>query len=477
MKTRAAFFLVSIVAALLTVHLHAQTIQGAPGTIDYQGKALDATGNVLAPATPTNYEIRFKIYDAQEGGAVIWSEKQIVTVSKGLFSVRLGEGTALSPAEGTIAQSNLPGAFDSKDRFLGVTIVIPGQTPAEILPRLAFLGTPFAYVANKSISAERLVLASSTAAGSSVNLAQVSYVSQDVTATSATPSDTARSIVINSAEATTITLPGAMATRREYLVIKRDHGPPPDIVKAPAGGTLNGVTDGVIRLKVQGESVLVQSISANDWWVTADTRDKTPVGTIVAFAGDDVPAGYVRCDGTVYSRTDPRMIELFARIATRWGFVDATNFRVPDLRGVFLRGVDSGRGQDPDANSRTAAYPNGSTGGVVGSYQDSDIKTHQHNVTLSGNTTEAGNHNHFTNAGDGERGLIRRSSVNDSGSTTTDGADRGARGTEPDVVNAPSAIPFDGKHSHSVSLSGVTNSAGGNESRPKNVYVHYFIKY
>ena len=55
MKTRAAFFLVSIVAALLTVHLHAQTIQGAPGTIDYQGKALDATGNVLAPTTPTNY--------------------------------------------------------------------------------------------------------------------------------------------------------------------------------------------------------------------------------------------------------------------------------------------------------------------------------------------------------------------------------------------------------------------------------------
>ena len=46
MKTRAAFFLVSIVAALLTVELHAQTIQGAPGTIDYQGKALDATGNV-----------------------------------------------------------------------------------------------------------------------------------------------------------------------------------------------------------------------------------------------------------------------------------------------------------------------------------------------------------------------------------------------------------------------------------------------
>jgi microcystin-dependent protein len=485
MKTSAALLLFSIAAAGLTVGARAQAVQGAPGTIDYQGKALDATGAVLAPSTPTNYEMRFKIYDAQEGGAVIWSEKQIVTVSKGLFSVRLGEGTALSPAEGTIAQSNLPGAFDGKDRFLGVTIVIPGQTPAEILPRLAFLGTPFAYVANKSIAAERLVLPSSSAAGSSINLAQVSYVSQEVTAAAATPSDTARSIVINSpSSSTTITLPGAMATRREYLVIKRDAGADPDIVKAPAGGTLNGVTDGVIRLKVQGESVLVQNISANDWWVTADTRDKTPVGTIVAFAGDDTPPGYVWCNGASLSRTDARYIELFAKLSTasgqtvspRWGYADATTFRVPDLRGVFLRGVDSGRGQDPDVNSRTAAYPNGSTGGVVGSYQDSDTKAHQHNVSLSGNTGDVGGHNHGANANPGERGLIRRSATSD-GNTTTDGADQGGKGNEPDVVNAPSAIPFDGGHNHSISLSGVSSATGGNESRPKNVYVHYFIKY
>jgi hypothetical protein len=90
MKTSAALLLFSIAAAGLTVSARAQSVQGAPGTIDYQGKALDATGAVLAPTTPTNYEMRFKIYDAQEGGAVIWSEKQIVTVSKGLFSVRLG---------------------------------------------------------------------------------------------------------------------------------------------------------------------------------------------------------------------------------------------------------------------------------------------------------------------------------------------------------------------------------------------------
>ena len=154
--------------------LQGQTIAGAPTTIDYQGKALDSTGNPLANTTPTNYEMRFRIYDAQEGGNVIWSEKQIVTVSKGLFSVRLGEGTALSPAEGTVAQSSLSDAFTAKERFLGVTIVITGQTPVEILPRLAFLATPFAYTANRSLTAERLILNPSTsAAASSLNLVQL----------------------------------------------------------------------------------------------------------------------------------------------------------------------------------------------------------------------------------------------------------------------------------------------------------------
>jgi len=149
---------------------------------------------------------------------------------------------------------------------------------------------------------------------------------------------------------------------------------------------------------------------------------------------------------------------------------------VPDLRGVFLRGVDSSRGQDPDANSRIAAYPGGSTGSVVGSYQDSDNRSHQHNYSFSNVATSPdGNHNHGVNANPGEYGLIRRS-VRGEG-ITTDGADSGGSGTEPDVVNAPTAIPYSQNHTHTVSFSGVTQSTGGNETRPKNVGVHYFIKY
>jgi hypothetical protein len=57
------------------------TIGGAPTTIDYQGKALDTTGTPLANTTAANYTMYFRIYDAQEGGNIVWAESQIVTVS------------------------------------------------------------------------------------------------------------------------------------------------------------------------------------------------------------------------------------------------------------------------------------------------------------------------------------------------------------------------------------------------------------
>jgi hypothetical protein len=49
--------------------------------------------------------------------------------------------------------------------------------------------------------------------------------------------------------------------------------------------------------------------------------------------------------------------------------------------------------------------------------------------------------------------------------------------TEMAIYMKPRAIPGSGTHSHTFSVSGATGSAGSNESRPKNVGVHYFIKY
>ena len=483
--------------------LLAQTIGGAPNTIDYQGKALDAQGAVLAPTTAANYEMTFRIYDAQEGGTIIWAEKQIVTVFKGLFSVRLGEGATIG--EGTVLQTNLADAFRAASRFLGVTIAISGQTPVEILPRLAFLATPFAYSANRSITAERLVLnPSDTAVPSAVNASALSYATQTLNNGDYTLNENNHTVVGNAASgAINITLP-AVTTRREYSIVKTDTSLNLVQVMAPSGGKIWGVSPvnyagsftttqfpgggDRIKLKVRGESITIQNVSGNDWWVLSDTRDKTPVGTIIAVGqlwNGAWPAGYYLCNGDAYSRTDVNAAELFTVIGTNWGAPNATQFNVPDLRGAFLRGVDAGRNLDPDRNSRTS-YTNGSASGdAAGSFQQSALASHTHTFNGSSTTTSSnGDHNHERSdttvdggyyTSQGKYGLVRRSVTGENNTAT--GFDTGGSGGELDLRDYPIGIPTAGAHTHTITATGSIANTGAAETRPSNMNVYYFIKY
>ncbi|MCP4135535.1 MAG: hypothetical protein GY754_31490, partial [bacterium] len=105
----------------------------------------------------------------------------------------------------------------------------------------------------------------------------------------------------------------------------------------------------------------------------------SPPGTINPFAGENVPEGWLLCDGQAYGRTE--YSELFQVIGTAWGSPDDSRFNVPDLQGVFLRGVDRGTGKDPDAGSRVAIMPRGNTGNNVGSYQDDVFQGHKHHTS------------------------------------------------------------------------------------------------
>ena len=94
-----------------------------------------------------------------------------------------------------------------------------------------------------------------------------------------------------------------------------------------------------------------------------------PAGTVIAFAGAATPAGYLLCDGSQQSRTT--YAALFAVVGTTYGAGDgSTTFNLPDLRGEFVRGLDSGRGVD--------------SGRALGSFQADEIKAHTHTVTTGG---------------------------------------------------------------------------------------------
>jgi len=149
------------------------------------------------------------------------------------------------------------------------------------------------------------------------------------------------------------------------------------------------------------------------------------VGMITSFGMETPLDGWLICNGGEYSLAS--YPELYAVIGTTWGeLTDGsgdtgdTHFRVPDLRGEFLRGFDNGLGSDPDAASRTG-------GDVVGSSQADEFKSHNHDLPIQLNNGYA--------AGAG-----------------------GAR--------------------YQTYLGGVdTGDSGGNETRPRNKYVQFCIKY
>jgi microcystin-dependent protein len=156
-------------------------------------------------------------------------------------------------------------------------------------------------------------------------------------------------------------------------------------------------------------------------WTTGDTitadrlnRRTVPVGSIqaLAYVPTSPIAGWLYCNGAAVSRTT--YADLFAVIGTTYGVGDnSTTFNLPDLRGVFLRGLDDGKGYD--------------SGRAIGTYQADDNRAHTHTVS----------------------GLV-------------------ASGTGRDNLFSGTAL------NQGVT---VTSSSSGSEARPKNIAIHYVISH
>ncbi len=140
-----------------------------PDKMTYQGYLVDANGAALAPSSPANYPVVFRIYDASQGGTLLWSEDQIVTVDKGGFSVVLGEGTQ-HQSEPRDALSSVFSSTGASDRYIGISVTI-GTTTSEIAPRLRLLPAPYAFLAksaNGLVGTDGLPLLT-TASGGALN--------------------------------------------------------------------------------------------------------------------------------------------------------------------------------------------------------------------------------------------------------------------------------------------------------------------
>lgn len=96
-----------------------------------------------------------------------------------------------------------------------------------------------------------------------------------------------------------------------------------------------------------------------------------PIGTIAIHMGKEntIPNEFIECRGQDLSCK--QYSELYTVIRGKYGYnSEQMTFKVPDMRGQFIRGCDHGRGLDPDADVRLTAD---GVGGTVGSTQESAI--------------------------------------------------------------------------------------------------------
>ena len=107
--------------------------------------------------------------------------------------------------------------------------------------------------------------------------------------------------------------------------------------------------------------------------VNATLIPPVPISTIVPYASllaNNLPSGWLYCNGSEYSKaTYP---QLYAVIGDTYGNPRVTgNFKIPDLRGYFVRGYDDGANVDP--------------GRKMGSLQGDTFRSHTHGQKVTAN--------------------------------------------------------------------------------------------
>jgi len=125
-----------------------------PALVSYQGRVTDSTGTLVGNTAPVNRTVEFRLYTVGSGGAPIWAESQVVTISAGEFSVLIGNGTGITGLTGPSAPAATPfktfaaalNGSGSATLYLGVTVDDgnASTTDVEISPRQQLVAGPFA---------------------------------------------------------------------------------------------------------------------------------------------------------------------------------------------------------------------------------------------------------------------------------------------------------------------------------------------
>nr|BAR26358.1 phage tail fiber protein [uncultured Mediterranean phage uvMED]BAR26438.1 phage tail fiber protein [uncultured Mediterranean phage uvMED] len=179
-----------------------------------------------------------------------------------------------------------------------------------------------------------------------------------------------------------------------------------------------------------------------------------PTGSVHVMATTSVPSGYLECNGGYISRTT--YASLYAIIGTTWGTNASSNFRLPDLRGQFVRGWANTSSTD--------------SGRSFASSQSSQNLSHNHSYSGGSVSVSGANHNHNI------RKIALQPSIAYVGITLGSGQGYQIGYATNNSGSTGQAVQNSGNLTMSGSVSLSINNNGGSESRPQNIAMMYVIK-
>lgn len=266
------------------------------------------------------------------------------------------------------------------------------------------------------------------------------------------------------------------------------------------GGTNQGANNVKIGWNLDGSGLRCM-VDATD--LGNFVFDSAVIGQIVFEPRTQARAGYLKCNGALIKRADYPKLWAYAQASgalvtdAAWGAGNngcfshgdgATTFRLPELRGEFLRCWDDGRGADASRaigtwqGGQNAYHAHGASSGAAGAHGHSAWTDTQGWHGHHGTTAGGGAHSHQLDyrtpewTADTDRGGVGSTFSVDTPVqpwTTvvgdhvhvfdTDGAGNHAHNVGIGAV---------GDHVHSITI----NGDGGNEARPRNIALLAMIR-
>ena len=157
-----------------------------PDAVNFQGRALTATGEAMGKDGAVNRMFTLRIWDdatSTDAANLIYSEQQVVSIVDGAFNVLIGTGTATNGTKFSYSETAKgpptvkigdAAVFGGASRYVGVTID-DGTTAVdnEILPRQQVVSAPFATRAKLAEGVEAGAITSAKIANNAVTPTQL----------------------------------------------------------------------------------------------------------------------------------------------------------------------------------------------------------------------------------------------------------------------------------------------------------------